>query len=493
MRCFRVFRHDMSAAAGLSATRWFTQNSGLFFRSQNKRSIGVLRMSAHSVYRKMMVKPDPIIGLPMFISLACVERARPVSLFCQRYLCLGALAAAVAGCGTTQPAVPASVTSDVALTLRSTGAGLPRSGQWRSQIAIADMNDDGRPDIVLPAARKGDGRPRIFIAQSDGAWARWTQMRQPRMRYDYGGVAVLDFDGDNRLDLAFGMHLRGVAAMRQSGAMGEFHDASAGLNETAEGVVLLGSSVSLATLPPTARNGAPRLLVVYEPQNARGARGATLWQFGNDRWSREDVIDAPRGTHALTLGGIAYYLASDGVARIDPRVTPARAQRLAPLPEGSYAHAFALTSQGDGLVSTSRYESGAWVRRIERFASLSTADQAVMPTPTGVERRGDERYTAVAATSAQAWGLPGDLVVVGAEHGKIELFHLDRAGGMKRVGELATSDWRRRCTVASLGWAKLSPGERPSLIAAFSGEVSVHDFGGGCASGGGVDVFSVER
>src|SRR3990167_713186 len=62
----------------------------------------------------------------------------------------------------------------------SRGAGLPHSGQWRSQLASADLNLDGYPDLVAPAARKGSGRPQIFLGQADGSWAGWKQAVLPR-------------------------------------------------------------------------------------------------------------------------------------------------------------------------------------------------------------------------------------------------------------------------------------------------------------------------
>ena len=52
------------------------------------------------------------------------------------------------------------------------GRGLPRAGQWRKGVAVADMNGDGHPDIVLPPARKSGGGPAIFLGDGQGSWRR---------------------------------------------------------------------------------------------------------------------------------------------------------------------------------------------------------------------------------------------------------------------------------------------------------------------------------
>jgi hypothetical protein len=114
------------------------------------------------------------------------------------------------------------------ITFSSFDKGLPRKGQWRQGLEIADMNGDGKLDIVHGPPRKGVLSPQIFLGDGAGSWTLWTEARWPDAELDYGDIAVGDVDGDGLLDLALGVHLRGVKVLKQS-APGQFIDFSQGL------------------------------------------------------------------------------------------------------------------------------------------------------------------------------------------------------------------------------------------------------------------------
>jgi hypothetical protein len=109
----------------------------------------------------------------------------------------------------------------------SVSTGLPTAGQWRDGIALADLDGNGRPDIVTGPARKTLGPPAIFLSGETG-WRRWSDAQFPSRSYDYGDIAVGRIDGDAIPDLVLGLHLRGMAALRGLGE-GRFEDASGGL------------------------------------------------------------------------------------------------------------------------------------------------------------------------------------------------------------------------------------------------------------------------
>jgi hypothetical protein len=101
----------------------------------------------------------------------------------------------------------------VRLRFENSSAGLPDSGSWRSSLAVADMNGDGHADIILPPERGGRVTPAIFAGDGKGGWKHWP-VKWPG-RLNYGSVVAADFNKDKKMDLAFGIHLSGIAILLQ--------------------------------------------------------------------------------------------------------------------------------------------------------------------------------------------------------------------------------------------------------------------------------------
>jgi hypothetical protein len=91
--------------------------------------------------------------------------------------------------------------------------GLPQQGQWRQGFDVADINGDGKLDIVHGPQRKGGTRPAIFLGDGKGTWRSWSAATYPAIPFDYGDAAVADFNGDKKPDLAIASHLRGITVL----------------------------------------------------------------------------------------------------------------------------------------------------------------------------------------------------------------------------------------------------------------------------------------
>jgi len=91
--------------------------------------------------------------------------------------------------------------------------GLPRTGQWRERLTVADLDGDKRPEIIAPAARvETKPRPHIWSRNAQGQWEEWPDT-YPTWQYSYGDVTVADFNQDGRLDLALAGHGTGMAVL----------------------------------------------------------------------------------------------------------------------------------------------------------------------------------------------------------------------------------------------------------------------------------------
>lgn len=204
------------------------------------------------------------------------------------------------------------------------GDGLPGRGQWRQGFEIADMNGDGHLDIVHGPPRKQPGQgPVVYLGDGAGHWKRWDGTF-PSMRYDYGDVAVGDFDGDGRPDVALAMHLLGMVALVQK-EPGRFERWSEGLDylPAASGAP---SSFTARTVEAADWNGdglddlivlgeGPKLAIDATPQlGGDESFGAVVYlNEGGGQWRRVD-----RGTGREQLFGDALEVTDlDGDGRLD--------------------------------------------------------------------------------------------------------------------------------------------------------------------------------
>ena len=186
------------------------------------------------------------------------------------------------------------------LELRPFSTGLPTQGQWRNGFSLADMNGDGHLDIVHSTPRKSLGGPAIFLGDGAGNWTRWQGLQLPQKRYDYGDARVADLDGDGQPDLVLGMHLIGLAALRNAGD-GRFEDWGRGLayEVPGQGGRAQGFSSRALAIVDWNRDGRPDIAALGE-----GPRMSA----GGDMQSSQ----APRPREQQSYGLIVYLNQGDG-------------------------------------------------------------------------------------------------------------------------------------------------------------------------------------
>ena len=116
--------------------------------------------------------------------------------------------------------------ADVRVKFEESSAGLPTGGSWRNSLAVADINEDGHVDLIMPPQRAGVGAPAIVLGDGTGKWTPY-RFNWPRV-LNYGSVVAADFNKDKHVDLAFGIHLSGVAIFAGNGK-GEFREITQGV------------------------------------------------------------------------------------------------------------------------------------------------------------------------------------------------------------------------------------------------------------------------
>jgi hypothetical protein len=115
--------------------------------------------------------------------------------------------------------------SKVTIRFEEASAGLPTGGSWRNSLAAADMNEDGFVDLITTAQRvAGSNVPTILLGDGKGNWSVWKDYKWPSP-INYGSVVAADFNKDRHMDLAFGLHLSGVAVYYGDGK-GKFREAT---------------------------------------------------------------------------------------------------------------------------------------------------------------------------------------------------------------------------------------------------------------------------
>ncbi len=398
------------------------------------------------------------------------------------------------------------------------GRGLPNRGQWRNGFKIVDMNGDGHPDIVHGPARKSNSVPLVFLGDGKGNWKRWSGLSFPPLGYDYGDVAVADFNGDGRLDMALAVHLHGLLVLVADGPLsfkewgkgvefripGNGGDVSGFSSRTLEAADWNGDGrpdlISIGEGPRMAGRPGPGEGDSFAPATAYGAlvylnQGDGTWgrqdeQKSNPRLFGEDiaVADFTNDGHLDMLLGSSVLGASE-LLRIGAGKGDWTEAVLPGLRPTSYVGAvdvadFNRDGRPDLVVGYLARELGAWRTGIDLFLAKAAG---------GWERK------PVAMVDGRPWltaldsgDLDGDgrldLAAVTGE-GEIWLFLGKGDGSFDREASPEIPPYGEGCRGYDIKIANLDGDPAGELVAEFAGEPSALFAPTQCLNEGGMVAF----
>ncbi len=375
--------------------------------------------------------------------------------------------------------------------------GLPRSGQWRDNFAVADMNGDGFPDLVFAPARKTLTHPAVFLGDGKGRWTLWTKAHYPAVGYDYGGAAVADFNNDGKADIALGMHLLGVTVLTGDGK-GQFDDYSAGLPRRKNGERPKLPSRNLVAYDWNG-DGSTALVVLNEhlgmdPVN--GLRdGVSVFLHRDESWVV--LPSEPPLQHAVLLAvdasakklAMIEDISAEGSVHISERKAGLwKIYNVAGFPKNASLTAFALVDSKGVSTFAVAYRlpvQSTWWVHIDLIRQDGDQWQRV---PLSV--RSDAAAVRGLAFGNFRAGAFRDFVALD-EAGEAALFRESGSGSYTRDRSLPTPAWRSGCQGYGVRAADLDKDGLDEIVLSFAGEGTALSTSVECASGGGIQAFKI--
>lgn len=370
------------------------------------------------------------------------------------------------------------------LTFQPVDTGLPKTGMWRHGFAVADMNGDGRPDLVFTSPRKAPGPPVIFLNEGNGRFARWEQAEFPALAFDYGAVAAADFDGNGTTDLAVGSHYRGVMVLLGDGH-GTFIAVSDGFpfpsTFSSRAITVTDwnrdGRLDVAALSDGPRPGASVQLGVTVFENLGSAWKATRAMSSDVIFGDSIAAGDVDGDGLPDLVTASHNTADDRVLRLGSDGALVRREIETLLTPSVVSAVDVADFDGDGLDEiVIGYSAGT-----PRVASLELVAFPAGSRPT--RQLWAEEGAGIAAIATGDLDGDGAIDIVAAlQDGRVLTFRGDSDGSVTRGDDIPPSAWRHGCSAYAVRLADLDSDTRAEIIATFAGE-------SGCPSGGGIDVW----
>jgi len=403
-------------------------------------------------------------------------------------------------------------------TARGFDAGLPKTGQWRNGFEFADLNGDGALDLVHGPPRKTPNlSPMVFLGDGLGNWRRWRELDLPAAPYDYGDITVGDFDQDGRLDLALGIHQRGLLALRNEGD-GKFALATVGLPFRWESGGVVGFSSRQVQFVDWDGDGHPELLALGEgPRMAgqgntefdKGAHGALLYRAvpaeSGLRWEllatpQDDFFGEDLSIADVDGDGHQDFVAGSGT--MDDKALFFKGSgesfsrvALSLLRPRSWVRSIAAGDfNGDGRTDlAATYQT--WDTGLRRHGIdllLQTATGGWERTPLWSEEGKSRGPLRVAAGDLDGDG-SADLAAIG-DSGQVWLFLRRSAGGRRSWAIEASPDIsvEEGCAGYQLRLADLDGDGRAEIAASFAGEPTSLFKPTSCTSGGALRIWRLD-
>lgn len=384
--------------------------------------------------------------------------------------------------------------------------GLPTRGQWRDGFDMADMNGDGKVDLLHGPARKGNFKPSIFLGDGAGHFALWQTAHFPPLPYDYGDAKAADVNGDGVMDIALSSHLRGLTVLIHE-ADGHYAPWATGLELALQGTTekAVFSSRSIA-LTDWNRDGKPDLLALSEgptrmsirDASPASAEGVVLYLNRGGEWQKVGADETPKvfGT-TLAVGDVNGDRRPDAFIGTD--LAGARKLLLLGRRDSWTLHAIDAIPEHAAVTATSlhdfdgdgRDEIVFGTRYPDRSTHCTTLDlvhwQRSGQTASWLwSERSRDPVVAIAAADLDGDALD-DLIAV-RDKGSILLF-ARTPNGFTRDLTIEPPKWLEGCNAYDVHAVDIDGDERPELIVSYAGETTMA--ASGCAAGGGFAVWRV--